>query len=292
MRYTMSINAVKCQEWGLNINQGALFDLINQASSWANSIVINGEVYYWVSRHMIIEEIPIAYSKTDTVYRAFKDLVNKGLIEHIKQGQKDLIRLTEKGKQWNAKNSEINPTFTEKLGNKSDFLDVQNSEINPTFTQKLGNKSEKMPKNSEINPTDKNTSNPNTNYQGTRTHSQKIEPVKNPQKSKTQKSNSMTKPTIEQVTEYFAERKHPSPATEAEHWLDYYTANGWKVGKNPMQDWKATIRNWMRHDTGDQNHATRQHTSHQAHQSSADRYEQMLAQQLAEDRPRSVRDVF
>ena len=131
MRYTMSINAVKCQEWGLNINQGALFDLINQASSWANSIVINGEVYYWVSRHMIIEEIPIAYSKTDTVYRAFKDLVNKGLIEHIKQGQKDLIRLTEKGKQWNAKNSEINPTFTEKLGNKSDFLDVQNSEINP-----------------------------------------------------------------------------------------------------------------------------------------------------------------
>lgn len=279
MRYTMSINAVKCQEWGLNLNQGALFDLLNQVSGWANTVIVDGEVYYWASRKMIIEEIPLAYSKTDTVYRAFKDLANKGLIEYIKYGQKDLVRLTEKGKEWNNKNSEIN----QNNGKNDD----KNSEINPTFSQKLGNRSEKMPKNSEINPTDKNTSNPNTNYQGTRTHSQKIEPVKNPQKS-----NSMTKPTIEQVTEYFAEQKHPSPATEAEHWLDYYTANGWKVGKNPMQDWKATIRNWMRHDTGDQNHATRQHTSHQAHQSSADRYEQMLAQQLAEDRQRSVRDVF
>lgn len=26
--------------------------------------------------------------------------------------------------------------------------------------------------------------------------------------------------------------------------LDYYQANGWKVGKNPMKDWKAAVRNW------------------------------------------------
>lgn len=267
MRYTMSINAVKCKEWGLNLNQGALFDLLNQVSGWANTVIVDGEVYYWASRKMIIEEIPLAYSKTDTVYRAFKDLANKGLIEYIKYGQKDLVRLTEKGKEWNNKNSEINPTFS----------------------QKLGNKSEKMPKNSEINPTDKNTSNPNTNYQGTRTHSQKIEPVKNPQKSKTQKSNSMTKPTIEQVAEYFAERKHPSPATEAEHWLDYYTANGWKVGKNPMQDWKATIRNWMRHDTGDQNHATHQPTNKQPTTAEyADKLNTALSQYL-EQRKRTQR---
>lgn len=283
----MSINAVKCQEWGLNLNQGALFDLLNQVSGWAKAVIVDDEVYYWASRKMIIKEIPLAYSKTDTVYRAFKDLANKGLIEYIKHGQKDLVRLTEKGKEWNNKNSEINPNNGKN--------DDKKSEINPTFSQKLGNRSEKTPKNSEIDPTDHNTSNPNTNYQGTRTHSQKIEPVKNPQKSKTQNPNSMIKPTIEQVTEYFAERKHPSPSTEAEHWLDYYTANGWKVGKNPMRDWKATIRNWIRHDTGNQPHATRQPTNHQAQQprqSSADRYEQMLAQQLADDRQRSVRDVF
>lgn len=30
--------------------------------------------------------------------------------------------------------------------------------------------------------------------------------------------------------------------------FDYYNANGWKVGKNPMQDWKAVLRNWNRNE--------------------------------------------
>ena len=33
---------------------------------------------------------------------------------------------------------------------------------------------------------------------------------------------------------------------EAEKFLDYYESNGWKVGRNPMKDWKATARNWAR----------------------------------------------
>ena len=110
MRYTILINAVKCQEWGLTLSQGALFDLLNQAHTWAKHIDVNGELFFWVSRNMIINEIPLAYSKPDTVYRAFKTLSDKGLIVHAKRGQKDLVRLTEKGKEWNAKNSEINPT--------------------------------------------------------------------------------------------------------------------------------------------------------------------------------------
>ena len=24
----------------------------------------------------------------------------------------------------------------------------------------------------------------------------------------------------------------------------YYTANGWKVGRNPMKDWQAAVRQW------------------------------------------------
>ena len=28
--------------------------------------------------------------------------------------------------------------------------------------------------------------------------------------------------------------------------LDYYTSNGWKVGRNPMRDWKAAYRGWCR----------------------------------------------
>lgn len=31
-----------------------------------------------------------------------------------------------------------------------------------------------------------------------------------------------------------------------EEFIDYYTANGWRAGKNPMKDWKAAVRNWNR----------------------------------------------
>jgi hypothetical protein len=32
---------------------------------------------------------------------------------------------------------------------------------------------------------------------------------------------------------------------EAQGFFDYYTSNGWKVGKNSMKDWQATARRWM-----------------------------------------------
>lgn len=153
MRYTHNINASKCLEWGLNLNQGALVDIINQSASWATPCVVKGVTYYWVSRNKIVNEIPVAYSKPDTVYRALRTLSEKGIIEHIKDGKKDLVRLTEKGKSWNVVGT---PQGDSKLGNKSE------SEINPN---KLGNKSEN---NSEEYPTYNNTSNsPNTNNPNT-----------------------------------------------------------------------------------------------------------------------------
>jgi hypothetical protein len=33
--------------------------------------------------------------------------------------------------------------------------------------------------------------------------------------------------------------------TEAAKFFNYYEANGWKQGRNPMKDWKASARNWM-----------------------------------------------
>ena len=33
---------------------------------------------------------------------------------------------------------------------------------------------------------------------------------------------------------------------DPDHFVDYYESKGWKVGKAPMKDWKATVRNWLR----------------------------------------------
>lgn len=50
-------------------------------------------------------------------------------------------------------------------------------------------------------------------------------------------------PTLEEVKAYCSERKNK---VDPERWYDYYTSNGWKVGKNPMKDWKAAVRTWER----------------------------------------------
>ena len=50
-------------------------------------------------------------------------------------------------------------------------------------------------------------------------------------------------PTLEEVKEYCFERGNK---VDPERWFDYYTSNGWRVGKNPMKDWKAAVRTWER----------------------------------------------
>lgn len=53
-------------------------------------------------------------------------------------------------------------------------------------------------------------------------------------------------PTLEEVESYCIERNNN---VDAQRFIDYYTSNGWKVGKNPMKDWKAAVRNWERTST-------------------------------------------
>lgn len=55
------------------------------------------------------------------------------------------------------------------------------------------------------------------------------------------KKKRFTKPTIEDISNYCAERNNKVNPTL---FFDHYESNGWKVGKNPMKDWKASIRTW------------------------------------------------
>lgn len=50
-------------------------------------------------------------------------------------------------------------------------------------------------------------------------------------------------PTIEMVKAYCDERRN---GLNASNFIDHYTANGWKVGKNKMVDWQASVRTWER----------------------------------------------
>lgn len=48
-------------------------------------------------------------------------------------------------------------------------------------------------------------------------------------------------PALQEVLEYCAQRKN---FVDPHRFIDHYTSNGWKVGKNQMKDWKAAVRTW------------------------------------------------
>lgn len=52
-------------------------------------------------------------------------------------------------------------------------------------------------------------------------------------------------PSVEEVRAYCLERGNN---INAEQFVDFYTAKGWKVGNNSMKDWKAAVRTWEQRD--------------------------------------------
>lgn len=143
MRFNININQVKALEWGLNMSESGIFVVLYDAPNWAEKAMIDGDVYYFVSRNLIKKELPLLGLKSDTIYRYAKNLEKKGLIRITKIGKKDYVLITEKGKEWNkadesearkiirlrennTDNSEKNPN---NVGKKSD----SNSEKNPTY---------------------------------------------------------------------------------------------------------------------------------------------------------------
>lgn len=53
------------------------------------------------------------------------------------------------------------------------------------------------------------------------------------------------KPTIDEVKNYCILRNNN---IDAEAFYDFYESKDWKIGKNKMKDWKASIRTWERRD--------------------------------------------
>lgn len=89
-------------------------------------------------------------------------------------------------------------------------------------------------------------------------------------------------PTIQEVEAYIRERDY---SIDADRFVDYYTSNGWMVGKNRMKDWQAAVRSWARKS---QSTTTPSHyvapTTHR--QPPADFHEQRrseIARQVAQD---------
>ncbi len=67
-----------------------------------------------------------------------------------------------------------------------------------------------------------------------------------------------TPPTVEEVRAYCQERKN---GIDPETFVDFYSSKGWKVGNNPMKDWKACVRTWEKRHKNDKPQETPKDTS-------------------------------
>lgn len=150
MQFTITMNQVKALEWGLNAQQALLFAFVYECPSWAKPVRTECGIFYALSKAKILEELPLLTDKPDTAYRLLKQLEAAGVVELSHTVGITLVRLTDKGREWNRKvdGSEKYP----KSGGDT-------SEKNPS---RVGKKSDVCRKNiregSEKSPTNQDTS--------------------------------------------------------------------------------------------------------------------------------------
>jgi len=65
-----------------------------------------------------------------------------------------------------------------------------------------------------------------------------------------QKRKRFVPPTIDEVKAYCEERNN---SIDAEYFIDFYESKGWKVGNQPMKDWKAAVRTWEKGEKNGRN---------------------------------------
>lgn len=139
MKYSINIDQINSIEWGFNLSEAAVFAYLFNVPTWADPVLIGGKTFYFAARQKTCQDVPLISDKPDTIYRIYKSLHEKGVIDYLKWTGKDCMRITEKGKGWN---SEKNPSSTIELGKKSDEtrkIFRINSEKNPTYNNTIYN---------------------------------------------------------------------------------------------------------------------------------------------------------
>ena len=115
-----------------------------------------------------------------------------------------------------------------------------------------GAKGGRPPKQNQRKPneTKENQTEPNE------TKENQTEPYNNKEKEKELKETTLTggkekpqarfsPPTVGDVADYCRERGN---AVNAQRFVDFYAAKGWRIGKEPMKDWRAAVRTWEARD--------------------------------------------
>lgn len=157
MQFTLTISQTKSLEWGLNAQQAMLFAFVYECPSWANPVPTGEGVFYALSKRKIVDELPLLTDKPDTAYRLLKQLAASGVIDLSHTNKITLVRLTDKGREWNRAVDGSEKYPSKEAADRKNIRDT--SEKSPTNVGKISEVG------SEKSPTNQATSNQDTNQE-------------------------------------------------------------------------------------------------------------------------------
>jgi hypothetical protein len=100
MQYSVLIDQKRALEWGLDISECAVLELVARAASWATPGTSGGKVFYQLTNAKMRAELPLFVKSERTTWRILERLEEKGLVERM-PGTAN-CRLTDLGRQWNT----------------------------------------------------------------------------------------------------------------------------------------------------------------------------------------------
>lgn len=197
------------------------------------------------------------------IYRDIIDLA-------YKHSNKIPYTVTQLSRYTNATEDEVKEILDMKAEFEAGFWSVPSCQKRIEKTERNRSNGSKggRPKNPKQNPEDNPEENPGDNPEENRNNN----PERNPEETqskrqiererereieKKEKEKAPPNPhsgvkrprNVQEVEEFFLNECELAEfsAIEAEKYWDHFKGNGWKVGgRAPMQDWKATARNWAR----------------------------------------------
>lgn len=183
----------------------------------------------WIKLHRKITDNPLYFSEQFNRSMAWIDLLllanyadnyffKRGVRVDVKTGQVgyDLDSLA---KRWKWSRGKVE-RFLKMLENDNQIVRQKN---NVTTLISIVNYK-------EYQQDDKANNKPNSKADENKQESKEIKKV-------------FKRPSIEEINTFCLEH---NLQLDSQSFLDYYDSNGWKVGKNNMKDWKATVRRWAK----------------------------------------------
>lgn len=189
------------------------------------------KIHRSITDHWLYNEKRV-YSKLEAWYDLLLNVnycdaktIIKGKLFEVKRGQ-SIMSLESWGKRWNWDKSKVRRFFNLLQNDSMIVLVCDNITTQLTIC------------NYDSYQAERNADETQTKHKRN-TDEIQTKPIKESKEIK----KVFIRPSIEEINAFCLEN---NLKLDSQSFLDYYDSNGWKVGKNNMKDWKATVRRWAK----------------------------------------------